>query len=61
MNYATLTPSYRMLNQRHKIEQDLKTMISSSENLEMEVIIDSRFKEFSFDANVRGFHVYKDI
>ena len=32
-----------------------------NDDLEFEVINDNRFKEFSFDLYVRGFHVYKDI
>ena len=50
-----------MLNEEDKIEQDLKTMILNSEDLQMEEIISNRFKEFSFDSYVRGSHMYEDI
>ena len=42
-----------------EMEQDLKTIMLSSEDLEMEVISDNRFKEFSFDSYVRKFHLFK--
>ena len=50
-----------MLNQEDEMEQDMKTIMSSLEDLKMEVIIHNRFKEFSFDSYVHRFHVYKDI
>ena len=36
-------------------------MILSLEDTKLKVIIDSCFKEFSFDPDVREFHVYKDV
>ena len=61
IDYVTSVPSYRMLNQEDEMEQDMKTIMSSLEDLKMEATIHNRFKEFSFDSYVRGFHVYKDI
>ena len=50
-----------MFNQEEEMEQGVKTTVLSLKDLKMEVIINNRFKEFSFDSNVRGFHVYKNI
>ena len=50
-----------MLNQEDEMEKDLKTMMLSLADLEMEVIIDNCFKEFSFDSYMCAFYVHKDI
>ena len=50
-----------MFNQEEEMEQGVKTTVLSLKDLKMEVIINNRFKEFSFDSNVRGFYVYKNI
>ena len=48
-----------MLNQEDEMEKDLKTMMLSLADLEMEVIIDNCFKEFSFDLYVCAFYVQR--
>ena len=41
--------------------QEVKAVMLILENLEMQVIKDNRFKEFSFDSYLREFHLPKTM